>query len=184
MVVDAGGSSSGRRKGFQWVIGPSGMAHRVCRRPTPCCNSTGRKTGLATMPVAPPRAPDRLRECRSTEGGRSCAGWRGDLSLVRDVSKRSWKKWPTFQISANIGQRSRIYTLTAMAFIVAADFQEEQTGLADHDAFTADVRLQTERYERVRRRLVKYRRESARSATRAARFPAPVCWQFGEYRFA
>lgn len=71
-----------------------------------------------------------------------------------------------------------------MAFIVAVQFQEERTGLADHDAFPADVRLQTERYERVRRRLVKDRGESARSATRAARFPATICWQFGEYRFA
>lgn len=109
---------------------------------------------------------------------------RGDLSLVRAAWKRSPKNRPTFQISANIGQRSRIYTITAMVFIVAVQFQEERTGLADHDAFTADVRLQTERYEQVCRRWDKSPGESARNATRAARLSASICWQFRDYRFA
>jgi len=34
--------------------------------------------------------------------------------------------WSTFQITANIRQGSRIYSVTAMAFIVAVQFQKER----------------------------------------------------------
>ena len=52
-------------------------------------------------------------------------------------------------------------------------------GLADYDAFTADVGLQTERYEAVC-----HTGEPLRSTTRAPPDSATFCRQFGEYRFA
>jgi hypothetical protein len=51
-----------------------------------------------------------------------------------------------------------------MSFIIADQFQDEQsfTGSTDHDAFTADARMQSERSEAMRRRFIQYRRQSAR----------------------
>jgi len=63
-----------------------------------------------------------------------------------------------------------------MAFIVANQVQgcSNFNGFADHDAFTADVRLHTERYEVVRRRS-----EPTLRATHLSRIPESDIWDFG-----
>jgi hypothetical protein len=87
-----------------------------------------------------------------------------------------------FRFLANIPRLSHIYSGTAMAVIVADQRLTgitNFTGFADHDAFTADVRLRSERYGVVRQIST-----PSRSATRALPIPASNCRQFGEYRFA
>ena len=53
------------------------------------------------------------------------------------------------------------------------------TGFVDHDVFTADVRLQTERSA-----VVCHTGEPLRSATRVSPVPDFDIWEIGEYRFA
>jgi len=78
---------------------------------------------------------------------------------------------------ANIRRASCIYSVGAMSVIVVEPTHSGRThftGLADHEAFAADARLQTERYEAV----------GLRSATRVSRVSASDCREFGECRFA
>jgi hypothetical protein len=99
------------------------------------------------------------------------------VESVPEVSGCAFLDFP-----ANFLPRSGVYRALAMAVIVIErrwQGRSSFTGLADHDAFTADVRTQSERYE-----VARHIGESSRSATRASRVPASDCREFDKHRFA
>jgi len=85
-------------------------------------------------------------------------------------------RWKKSKNLANVFPTSCVFRLAAMVVIATHEGQGSHNfnGFADHDAFTADVRLQTERYGSVR-----HHSEPVRRATRVSRISDIHIWEFG-----